>query len=235
MEISKALNRHIQIDQHPIPTLDILIDKLQGGQFYSKIDLADAYLQIELDDEAKKLCVINTPFGLFQYNRMCFGLASSPAQFQRLMDTLIAGLPGVAAYLDDLIITGSTEKEHWENIERLVERLSEYGLRVKLDKSVFFQNSVEYLGFIIDKDGKRPSKLSIEAVKQLKKPENVAEVQAFLGKINYYRSFFKNLAEIANPLYQLLKKHCVFDWTLQCENAIQVLKNEIVNATKLSH
>lgn len=231
----KPLNRCIQVDQHPIPTLDILMDKLQGGKFYSKIDLADAYLQIEFDEEAKKLCVINTPFGLFQYNRLCFGLASSPAQFQRLMDTLIAGLPGVAAYLDDLIITGATEKEHWENIERLIEKLSEYGLRVNLEKSVFFQNSVEYLGFVIDKDGKRPSKLSVEAIKLLKKPENVTEVQAFLGKINYYRCFIKNLADLANPLYMLLKKNCVFKWTSECENAFEKLKNEIINATKLTH
>ena len=105
----KALNRLIKVDQHPIPTLDVLLNKLQGGRFYSKIDLADAYLQLELDDEAKKLCVINTPFGLFQCNRMCFGAASSPAQFQRMMDAMISGLPGVAAYLDDLIITGATE------------------------------------------------------------------------------------------------------------------------------
>ena len=231
----KALNRRINVDQHPIPTLDVLLEKLQGGQFYSKIDLADAYLQLELDEDAKKLCVINTPFGLYQYHRMCFGVASSPAQFQRLMDTMISGLPGVAAYLDDLIITGSTETEHWENLERLIQKLSEYGLRVKLDKSVFFQSSVEYLGYIIDKNGKRPSKLSVEAIKNLKRPENVSEIQAFLGKINYYRCFVKNLAEVAQPLYELLKKNCVFKWTSDCESAFQTLKNEVINATQLSH
>ena len=176
----KALNRCINVDQHT--TLDVLLEKLQGGQFYSKIDHADVYLQLELDEEAKKLCVINTPFGLYQYHRMSFGVASSPAQFQRLMDTMISGLPGVAAYLDDLIITGSVETEHWENLERLIQKLSEYGLRVKLDKSVFFQSSVEYLGYIIDKNGKRPSKLSVEAIKILQRPENVFEIQAFLGK-----------------------------------------------------
>ena len=92
------------------------------------------------------------------------------------------------------------------NVEQIIKRLSEYGLCVKLDKSEFFKNSVEYLGYIIDKEGKRPSKLSVEASKQLKRPENVSEVQAFLGKISCYRSFVKNLAEMANPLYDLLKK-----------------------------
>ena len=143
----KALNRCIQVDQHPIPTLDILMEKLQGGQFFSKIDLADAYLQIELDSNAKKLCVIHTPFGLFQYNRMCFDVASSPAQFQRLMDTMIAGLSGVASYLDALIITGATENEHWENVERLLKTLSEFGLNIKLEKPVFFSEFWGILGF----------------------------------------------------------------------------------------
>ena len=224
----KALNCRISVDHQ-------LLKKLQGGQFYSKIDLADAYLQLELDDDAKKLCVINTPFGLYQYHRMCFGVASSPAQFQQLMDTMISGLSGVAAYLDDLIITGNTEAEHWENVEQLIKRLSEYGLSVKLDKSEFFKNSVEYLGYIIAKEGKRPSKLSVEAIKQLKRPEKVSKVQAFLSKIKYYRSFVKNLAEMANSLYDLLKKDCIFKWTDKCENAFRVLINEIINATKLSH
>ena len=166
---------------------------------------------------------------------MCFGVTSSPAHFQRLMDTMISGLSGVAAYLDDLMITGATEAEHWENVEQLIKRLSEYALYVKLDKSEIFKNSVEYLGYIIDKEGKRPSKISVEAIKLLKRPENVSEVQAFLGKINYYRNFVKNLVEMANPLYDLLKKDCVFKWTEKCENAFRVLKNEIINATKLSH
>ena len=113
--------------------------------------------------------------------------------------------------------------------------MSEYGLCVKLDKSEFFKNSVEYLGYIIDKEGKRPSKLSVEAIKQLKRPENVSEVQEFLGKINYYRSFDKNVAEMADPLFDLLIKGCVFKWTEKCENDFRVLKKEIINATKLSH
>jgi len=88
----KGLNQQLQVDQHPLPSLDELMDKLRGGQYFSKIDLADAYLQLELDKEAKKLCVINTPFALFRYQRMGFAIAASPAQFQRCMDTMINGL-----------------------------------------------------------------------------------------------------------------------------------------------
>ena len=97
----------IDIDQHPIPRLDDLLLKLKGQQ-YSTIDLADAYMQLELDEESKKLMTINTPWGLYRYNRLCFGVASAPAIFQRLMDALIADLPGVAAYIDDLVVSGET-------------------------------------------------------------------------------------------------------------------------------
>ena len=153
--------------------LDSLLEKLQGGKFYSKIDLADAYLQIELDDESKKLCVINTPFGLYQYNRMCFGIASSPAQFQRCMDSMIIDLPEVVAYLDDIIVTGKSEEEHWFNLQNLLQRLSDYGFSIKESKCEFFKTSVEYLGHVIDEKGKHPSNSAIEAIKLLKKPENV--------------------------------------------------------------
>ena len=119
----KQLNQLIAVDQHPLPLLDDLTEKLRGGRYFSKLDLADAYLQLELDDNAKKLCVINTPFGLYKYNRMCFGVASSPAQFQRCMDSLTANLPGVAAYLDDLIVSGATREKHWANLNRLLAKL----------------------------------------------------------------------------------------------------------------
>ncbi|XP_067947253.1 uncharacterized protein [Watersipora subatra] len=153
----RMLNQEISIDQHPLPSHEELLEKLRGGVHFSKIDLADAYLQLELDDNAKKLCVINTQCGLFCYNRMCFGLASSQAQFLQCMDSMIAHLPGVAAYLDDLIVTDSSKSEHWCNLDKLLARLQEYGLHIQREKCEFFKNAVDYLGHIIDKNGKTPS------------------------------------------------------------------------------
>ncbi|KAF6035044.1 hypothetical protein EB796_006640 [Bugula neritina] len=231
----KQLNQRISIDQHPLPKLDDLMEKLRGGVYFSKLDLADAYLQLELDDEAKKLCVINTPFGLYRYNRMCFGIASSPAQFQRCMDSLTVELPGVAAYLDDLIITGSTVDEHWANLNRLLAKLQEHGFRLRLDKCEFFKTSVEYLGHVIDKEGKRPSESSIAALKQLPIPQDTQQVKAFLGKITYYGRFISNLADKAAPLYNLLKDGVSFAWTNSCQQAFTKLKKDVINATNLSH
>jgi hypothetical protein len=231
----KMLNKHISVDQHPLPKLDELMEKLTGGERYTKIDLADAYLQLKLDDEARKLCVINTSFGLFRYNRMCFGVASSPAQFQRCMDTMIADLPGVGAYLDDIIVTGSTSEQHWANLERLLSRLQDYGFRIRQEKCAFFQESVEYLGYCIDKEGKKPSSSAITAIEKLPIPQNLQEVKAFLGKINYYGRFINDLASKAAPLNRLLCKGAKFEWSDDCNKAFNKLKSDIIRTTKLTH
>ena len=231
----KALNQQIQIDQHPLPSLDEILHKLQGGCIFTKIDLADAYFQLELDDDAKNLCVINTQFGLFRYRRMCFGVASSPANFQRCIDAMIAGLPGVASFIDDIIVTGIDERDHFRNLSLLFERLTEYGFTVNFAKCEFFKSSIEYLGHIIDKDGKRPSHKSVEAIKQLPKPQDVRQLQAFLGKVNYYRAFIPNFTNKAAALYRLLQKDAKFIWNTDCDAAFRILKNDVIDATQLAH
>ena len=231
----KHLNRQLHIDQHPIPKIDELMAKLGKGEHFSKIDLADAYLQLELEEEAKKLCVINTPFGLFQYQRMCFGIASSPAQFQRYIDTIVSDLPGVAAYMDDLIITGPDENTHWTNLHSLLDRLKECGFRVRLEKCQFFQSQVEYLGHIIDNHGKRPSETATTAIQEMPAPKDVSQVQAFLGKVNYYGRFIPNLSTKAAPLNSLLRQDAKFEWQTEQQKAFDELKNDIVSATKLAH
>ena len=166
---------------------------------------------------------------------MCFGIASSPAQFQRYMDSVIIDLPGIVAYLDDIIVTGKSEEEHWFNLQNLLQRLSDYGFSIKESKCEVFKTGVKYLGHVSDEKGKHPSNSAIEAIKLLKKPENVQEVQAFLGKINHYGRFIQNLSEKASPLYSLLKKSSNFEWNNDCQVAFEKLKTDVISATKLSH
>ena len=135
---------------------------------------------------------------------MCFAVASSPAQFQHCsMYHTISRLPGVAAYLNNLIITGSSEEEYSNNLNKLLQQIYKYGFCAKYEKCDFFKDSREYLGHIIDKDGKGCLDLFVEAIKLLKRPQNVQELQAFLSKTNYYERLVKNLAENANTLHNL--------------------------------
>ena len=140
-----TVNPQLHVDQHPIPRVDELFAKLQGGQHFSKRDMSDAYLQVELDDATKKLLVVNTHKGLFRYNRLSFGPAPAPAIFQKLVDNLVSGIPYVAAYLDDVIVTGRTKEEHLQNLKQVLAALTEYGMKLRLDKCEFFQQHVTYL------------------------------------------------------------------------------------------
>ncbi|KIH46652.1 reverse transcriptase [Ancylostoma duodenale] len=133
-DFSTGLNDALMLHQHPLPTAEEVFTKLNGGQLFSQIDLADAYLQVEVDENSKELLTVNIHRGLFRYNRLTFGVKSAPGIFQQIIGSMIAGLTGVAAYLDDIIVTGRTVDEHRQNLEAVFRRISDYGFRVWIDK-----------------------------------------------------------------------------------------------------
>ena len=230
-----TINPQICIDQHPIPSVDELLTHLNNGQKFTKLDLSDAYLQIELDDESKKLVVINTPLGLFKYNRMPFGISNAPAIFQRIMDQVLAGIPNCVAYLDDILITGTTDEEHLQTLEAVLSKFQDFNLRCNPSKCSFFNDQVCYLGFIIDKNGKRPDPQRVQAIQNMPSPTNVREVEAFIGKINYYGKFISNFSHKCATLNHLRRQDIVWHWDTKCQAAFDDLKNEICQATTLAH
>ncbi|XP_055351030.1 uncharacterized protein K02A2.6-like [Paramacrobiotus metropolitanus] len=125
-DLSTGLNDALDVQQYPLPTPDELFAKLNGGKQFSTLDLAEAYAQVELDEESKNLVVINTHKGLFRYNRLPFGVACCPSVFQQIMESALQGCEGVAVYLDDIIVTGATEEEHLRNLEKVLQRLEEH-------------------------------------------------------------------------------------------------------------
>lgn len=230
-----TVNPQIEIDRYPIPRIEELFHKLQGGTFFTKIDLTDAYLQIELAEESKKFLVINTPFGLFQFQRLPFGVASAPGIFQRFMEEVVAGVPNCAVYLDDIIVTGKTNDEHIDNLNEIFSRFTRNGLRCKREKCRFGAESIEYLGHVISSAGIQPSEKRLDAIKLMPRPTNVKEVEAFIGKINYYNKFVPNFSTKAAPLNELRRKDVKFTWAKRQEDSFQCLKDAIVNASRLAH
>ena len=142
-----TVNKSLEVNQHPLPKPDKLFAALSGVKF-SKIDLTQAYQQMVLDKDSRVHVTINTHLGLFRYTRLPFGTASAPAIFQLTMETILQGLKHVQCYnyIDDILITGSNEEEHLHNLEEVLKRLSQYGIRVKEDKC---EDKVEYLGYQI--------------------------------------------------------------------------------------
>ncbi|CAB0007785.1 unnamed protein product, partial [Nesidiocoris tenuis] len=230
-----TINPFIHSDPHPLPTFEDLVTKLTGGQQFSVIDLKDAYLQMEVEEQSRKYFVIATHKGYFRYKRLPFGVTFAPGLFQRTMDNLLMGLEGVACLLDDIIITGRTRDEHMSRLETVLERLSTAGLRVQKAKCKWFQNEVTYIGHKLNKDGMQPTTSHLEAIVKMPEPSSVKELRAFLGSINYYSRFIPNLQSECTPLYDLLKKRTTWRWTEIESSAIKKLKSLLTSTTILAH
>ena len=151
------------------------------------------------------------------------------------MDQILQGIPYVLCYQDDILITGRNDDENYANLELVLQRLLKFGLRIKLKKCVFFSDSVKYLGHVIDGDGLRTSDDKVNDIVNAPSPENVTELRSFLGLINYYGKFLKNLSTVLHPLNQLLQKKQKWNWTKKCESAFKQAKNMIISSDVLVH
>lgn len=230
-----TVNPNVKVDTYPIPRVEDLFASLRGGKSFTTLDLSEAYLQMQLSDESKSFMVINTHRGLYRYNRLCFGVNSAPALFQKCMDTILQGLNGVICYLDDVLITGIDEADHLRNLEAVFERFRENDVILKMKKCCFMKSSVEYLGHVIDANGLHTNKKKVEAVLDMAQPKNVSELRSFLGLVNYYGKFISKLVDKCKPLHRLLQNKVQFDWDENCHRSFVALKQALSESPVLCH
>jgi hypothetical protein len=234
-DYSVTINKQLRVDQYPLPTAHELFTKLHGGQTFSKLDLSQAYSQCLLDEESQKITCINTHKGLFKYTRLVFGLACAPAIFQRVMENVLSGMEGVLCMLDDVLVTGIDRYQHLSRLHEVLRRLQEAGLTLHKGKCDLFKEEVEYLGFVVDKNGLRKSSNKVNAILNAPVPKNVSNLQSFLGLVNYYRGFVPNASSVLRPLYDLLQKTCKWNWNAEHDRAFNTIKQLLVSDCVLTH
>ncbi|KAI7802842.1 hypothetical protein IRJ41_020318 [Triplophysa rosa] len=198
----------------------VFFARLDGGKQFTKLDMSHAYQQIIMDEHSKKYLTVNTHKGLFTYNRLPFGVASAPAIFQRTMEGLLQGIPGVV-YLDDILVTGGNRENHLKTLENVLMKLKEAGLRLKRGKCVFLADEVEYLGHRVDAQGLHPTGTKVKAIDDAPEPKNVTELKVYLGLLNYYNKFLPNLAMLLAPLHLLLRKDTQWTWKKSQQEAFK--------------
>ena len=167
----------MDVDQYPLPKPDDIFATVVGGKLFTTLYLSHAYNQLLLNEEAHKFVTINTHKGLYQYTQLPFGIASAPAVFQRVMDTILQGIDGVACYIDDIIM-GKTD-EHLACLEEVLKRLLWHGLHVRRSKCCFLQPRVIFLGYRIDGEGIHVTDKKLKAIMQAPAPENMQELRSF--------------------------------------------------------
>nr|KAG5701139.1 hypothetical protein BaRGS_002615 [Batillaria attramentaria] len=233
-DYSVGINDQLADHRHPMPLPEELMQKLGGGFGYTKIDLADAYNQIKLAPESQRRLALSTHRGVLLQQRLPFGIKSAPGYFQEIMENLTSDLPGVAVFQDDILTSGKDAKDHLSNLERLLTRLNDKGLRCRREKCLFAQPSVEYLGHTLSAEGiSKGSK--VEAVLKMPPPTDVSSLKSFLGSVQFYGKFIPNLATMAEPLYRLTKKASPWKWGEEEQAAFEQLKNVLSSDQVLVH
>ena len=219
----RAINACTKPDRYPLPRIDEIKQKVHG-YIFTALDLKDGFYQIPLHPKDKPKTAMQTPFGLYVYNRMPFGLRNAPPTFQRFMNEVLKKLDNVIVYIDDIIIFSNSYEEHITHLHQVFERLEYHELIVNFKKSHFFKTEVTYLGFLINARGYRPSQVVIPKFDKLEPPVDKAGVQKFMGIVNYYREHMPHMAEFGSKMYDLVKKYVKFRWTPEHQAEFDILK-----------
>ena len=225
-----TVNKACKVTQYPVPRIDDLFATLGKGKIFSKLDMKSAYNQIIISPECRALTTINTHRGLFQYNRLCFGVASAPGIFQQVMENLLRGIPGVSIFLDDILVSGSTEKEHRERLRLVLTKLNDAGLKLHVSKCSIGVNQVEYLGYTIDATGLKPTPDKLDAIVKAPEPKDLTQLRSYLGMLNFYRKFLVHAASVLEPLNRLLRKEESWKWDVEQSKAFQDSKSLLLDA-----
>jgi hypothetical protein len=239
----RGLNKVTIKNRHPLPLISETLDRLGGAKYFTKFDLKDAYHRIRIRRGDEWKTAFRTRYGHFEYLVMPFGLANAPATFQAYINRALAGLVDIncVVYLDDILIYSGTAEEHEQHIRQVLERLRKFQLYVNLSKCAFKTNKVEFLGFIISREGVSMDERRVAAIKEWPAPKTYREIQVFLGFANFYRRFIQGYSKITVPLSGLLKgskegkKSGPFQWPDDADQAFRRLRDAFVKAPMLIH
>lgn len=244
----RQLNSRTRKDAFPLPRIEESLDALTGARWFSTMDLASGYNQVPVAEADRPKTAFCTPFGLFEWNRMPFGLCNAPSTFQRLMQRIFGDqqCQSLLLYLDDIVVFSSTFRQHLERLEVVLQRLRKEGLKAKLSKCSFFQQEVSYLGHVISANGVSTDPGKVEVVANWQPPTTIFELRSFLGFASYYRRFVEGFAKLAAPLHRLVAElggsksrrsssQVREKWAPEHQQSFEALKAKLTNSPVLAY
>ena len=234
----RRLNCSTEDDRYPVPRIHDFTANLAGKTVFSKVDLVRGYHQVPVSPEDIPKTAVITPFGLFEFLRMPFGLKNAAQSFQRLMDSVLQDLEFVFVYLDDILVASQNHADHKAHLQILFDRLTAHGLVIKPEKCQLGVSEIDFLGHRVDRHGIRPLPSKVKSIVDFPRPDGVKPLERFLGMLNFYHWFIPHAAQMLQPLYQALtgkprpKALC---WTDDMVKGFESAKEALANATMLHH
>jgi transposase InsO family protein len=228
------LNAAVKRECHPLPTTEETLGMLGRASYFSKLDANSGYWQMRIHDESKTLTTFITPFGRYMCNRLPFGISSAPEIFQKEMQRILMDLPGVVCQMDDILVFGTTQREHDGYLKKVLDRLLESGLTLNPDKCEFNRREVKFLGHIIDQSGIKADPAKTKAIVEFAAPSNKKELRRFFGMVNYLGKFTPMLAEGSQCLRQLLSKDNDWVWDVAQQKEFERLKHIMASTPTLA-
>lgn len=220
------LNQVTRKDRYPLPNINDTLDALGKAKFFTTLDLAAGYWQVQMKPEDKDKTAFSTPKGQYHFKVLPFGLCNAPSTFQRLMDQVLRGLQGKTClvYLDDIIIYSESFDEHLNHLREVLDRLKHANLKLKPKKCYICRRRVRYLGHVVTKLGVEPDPDNVSKILNFTVPGDIEGVKSFLGLTGYYRKFIKGYADVTQPLSKLTRKDVPFVWGTGQAEAFDKLK-----------
>lgn len=233
----RKLNKATKKDCYPLPRIDDMLETLSGAQWFTSLDLASGFWQVELDPLDREKSTFITRFGTYKFTVMPFGLCNAPATFQRLMDTVLRDIlwQYVVVYIDDINIGSKTFEEHLDHLDQVFARIKKAGLRLSPEKCFFFKEELPFLGHVISRKGIHTDPEKLRSIKEFPIPKDLTQLRSFVALASYYRKFVKGFSSIAEPLYRLLKKNVPYVWEKGQHDAFETLKTHLTSPPILAY
>ena len=233
----RALNAITVKNKAPLPRIDDLIDRLQGAQWFSKIDLRSGYWQVRISNQDVPKTAFTTKFGSYEWLVLPFGLCNAPSTFQTLMNSLFFGKgldKFVIVYLDDILIFSNSLGEHAQHVKVVMDILRENKLYANPEKCMFFHQELPFVGHTISRTGVSMDTSKVQSILDWPDLTSVKDIERFLGLTGYYRRFIKDYAKLTLPLVSLKQKDSVFQWGEEQQKSFAALKQAVTQAPVLT-